>query len=214
MKNITYSLVLLSIFSHSGGDILPVEAYVDNFEEKDVTVEIPAVKIKKVIKKKVLKEIPIAPKKPMKGYIGLSIASLNFDSTINGNVLENGHPLALIGKIGYDFMDNLGIEARAGVGVKTDTIGTATDKLKSLYAVYLKPNVTVFEKVNVFGLLGYGTVNETVNGISNNSSGASYGAGLSYKMSENLNIGIDAVRYATKNSQNSDAYAFGFEYKF
>jgi hypothetical protein len=216
MKNISYSLVLLSVFGHSGGDILPIE-----FNANIIIEEKPIIKIK-VEEKEVFKEEKVLEKekvvktliKTSKNYLGLSMVQANFDSNINGNVLKNIKPYGLMFKAGHAFVDNLALEARIGKGFKSDSVSTATDKWKSLYGIYLKPQMTIFDTINIFGLLGYSIINETVNGVDNRSKGVSYGLGTGYSFTKNMAVTLDAVRYASKNNQDSDAYSLGFEYKF
>lgn len=213
MKHIFYSLLLLPLLGYAGGDIQPVEVNYDeviqdkNSEQAKVVPEvIPEV----VAEKSTEKVLP----KVSNYYIGLSVANTDVDGQSSTTVLKSGHPLALVGKLGYNLSDNIAIEGRAGLGIKKDTIAFATSEIESLAGVYLKPNINVTENINLSGLLGYANTKQKVGNETLSTNGVSYGAEVDYKLTDSWVLAADAVRYGNKNSERVDAYSLGLNYSF
>lgn len=206
------SVLLLSALGYGGGDILPVESYVDTEEsigiEQKEEVKTPIVEV--------VEKTPLAePAQKSQGfYVGIAAAQASFDGAVAAGRLENGKPIGMIGKVGYNLYENFGVEARVGIGVKKDTINGVDNKWKSVGGVYVKPQLPLGSSVNLFGLLGYGIAKQEIGNSSLTSKGLSYGLGASYNLMENWSVGIDAVRYATEDKADSNAYAVGVDYKF
>lgn len=212
LLKLSSSVLLLSALAYGGGDILPVENYVDAEEsigiEQKEEVKAPVVEV--------VEKTPLAESAQQNQgfYIGIAAAQASFDGAVAAGRLENGKPVGVIGKIGYNLHENFALEARAGVGVKKETINGVDNKWKSVGGVYLKPQLPLASSFNLFGLLGYGMVKQEIGNSSLTSKGMSYGMGVSYDLTENWSIGIDAVRYATEDNADSDAYSVGIDYKF
>lgn len=214
MNNLFYSIMFVPVLIYAGGDIEPIDVNMDNVIENN---DLPNVVVEEKKELSVLSNDENEEKEavyPAKYYIGLSVAQASFDGETNGNVLKNGHPLGVIAKVGYDVSTYMALEARVGVGVKKDTIAQAEDKWKTLWGAYLKPKVNLTKQVEAFGLVGYGAVNQKINNNSVNSDGFSYGAGALYHLNQDWSMTVDAVRYATKGDNDTDAYALGLEYRF
>ncbi|MBU1669247.1 porin family protein [bacterium] len=208
MKHIFYSLLLLPLLGYAGGDIQPVEVNYDqviqgeNLEEAKVITEVVPERTEKVL--------PVASNY----YIGLSTASTTVNGQSSTTVLKNGHPLALVGKLGYNLTDNIAIEGRAGVGIKKDTVDFASSEIESLAGVYLKPNINVTENINLSALLGYANIKQKIDNETLSTNGVSFGAEVDYKLTDAWTLAADAVRYGNKNSERVDAYSLGLNYNF
>ena len=85
-------------------------------------------------------------------------------------------------RAGWDFNPYIGIEAR---GLKT--FGSDTFSTTEHYGLYLKPQYHVADKINVYGLVGYGrTTIDYTNGVRSSTlkkNGFSYGVGMEYDLS-------------------------------
>lgn len=217
MKNIYCSLVLLSILSYAGGDILPInktliDANIAIVPQNMVTEKNDKQPILVTSKEKVKKVVEV--KYISKYYLGLTLSQASFDGNINIGNLDNGNPLGVIGKVGYNFSNNLAVEARAGLGLKKDSIGTVSNEWERIMGLYIKPKVDIMENIEIFGLLGYGAVKHKINTNVISKDGLSYGLGASYSLDKNWSLETDAVRYAKSANENMDTYSMGFTYKF
>ncbi len=217
MNNTFYSILFLPILIYSGGDIQPIDINMDNVIENNDMVNVVIGKPEKL---NILSNDKIGGKVEQLSvnstnyYIGVSVAQASFDGETNGNVLKNGHPIGLMAKVGYDMSTYIGLEARVGLGIKKDTIAQAENKWENLWGAYLKPKVKLSKKIEAFGLVGYGAAKQKINNSSISNNGFSYGAGASYDVNQDWSVVVDAVRYATEDNHDVDAYALGLEYRF
>ncbi|MBU1667429.1 porin family protein [bacterium] len=217
MRVYFYSTILLSVFSYAGGDIVPVE-----LEMKDAITSNNIVKVEPIQKESLIKNSTIDKKvdrvknftNPQKYYIGILGAEASFDGKTNNGVLKNGHPLGIIAKVGYNVSNYLALETRAGVGLKKDTVSQGESQWQSLFGVYVKPKINLNKNMELFGLIGYGAVKQKINSSTIHANGSSYGAGASYHLNQDWSMAVDAVRYASEDDYDVDAYALGLEYRF
>ena len=192
------SLVITSLYAGGGKDIAPTEAEV---------VEIPAV-------------IAAMGSNIYVGG-GLSVDSVNSflygtDTVYSGLV-----------RVGYDFNEYLGLEARGTVGVSDG------DELSHdySYGLYLKPQYAINDTYTVYGLVGYASTkisfdNEVAfNGIRNDhttQNGFSFGAGIDYKLSKVWSLFLDATRLIDESvvkpegeyAVKVDSIALGASFRF
>lgn len=207
MKNVFYGLCLVPLLGYAGGDILPVDLNYNENESINVKVEpvvevVPQITVEEVVAKK------------PSYYIGLAIAATEVDGQSSSVILKNGHPIAVVGKLGYNISENIALEGRVGTGIKKDTISFATSEVDSIAGAYLKPNVNVIENVNLFGLVGYANAKQKLLNETIKTNGFSYGAGLGYQVNNSWEVVADVVRYGKKNSNSIDAYSLGLDYHF
>jgi opacity protein-like surface antigen len=130
--------------------------------------------------------VPIVVPSPIPFYIGLGAiaAFINRDacdcSEDRSDIKD--HRYGGIVRIGWDYNQYWGIEARA-----LKTFGSDTFSTTEHYGLFFKPQYHVVDQANVYGLLGYGrTTVDYTNGIRsshNVSNGFSYGAGIEYDLS-------------------------------
>lgn len=105
---------------------------------------------------------------------------------------------------GYEFNDYLAIEGRWTVALEDFKFKDNTEISYYNIALYIKPHFDVGD-FSIYGLLGYGYSHfDDDNDIDGGDSDFQYGAGLSYKITENLSIFADyTVLY---NKDNSDPF--------
>jgi hypothetical protein len=225
LKSSIVAIIALSSMSFAGGDL----GGVTTFENEDyVAADIEAVEPKKpapkVVEVKKPTPKPIKPVVATAGplYLGgaLSLMATRIDDRANlfGDEDFQDRQIGLTGVIGYDFMDYLGAELRASMGVSEDK----TDKMKHV-GLYLKPKIKVMGDsksikggLNLYGLLGYAQSNMSDTAkFTGSNSGFSYGAGLDYGITENISIFTDAVNYLKDSDTNSQWGAnLGVKYNF
>lgn len=215
MKNIVYSVCLLSMLGYAGGDILPIETNYENIVVENV-VETPPVKvIKEVIKTPISPKVKEVVSTPSDYYVGLSLASTNVSGVSSTVNVKNANPLLAVAKLGYNISENFALEGRVGKGVKDDKINAVgTSEVDRVAGVYLKPNINIVDSLNLFGLVGYANAQQKINTDVLKTNGVSYGAGLAYGLTEAVDIVVDAVRYGKKDTETMDAYSVGLNYNF
>jgi OOP family OmpA-OmpF porin len=95
----------------------------------------------------------------------------------------------VIGRIGYDFNQYIGVEARAfNASIEKDFAETTH------YGIYLKPQYHVSDKLNIYGLVGYGQTEiecDVVGTTMYDEAGLSVGFGLEYDMSDDEAVVAD-----------------------
>jgi len=169
-------------------------------------------------------KIPVIskPSGPLGIYVGGALAAMASRADCEGNRAnifseEKGQSrqIGFTGILGYDFMDYLGAELRASIGLEEDNYGT---KMKQ-YGAYLKPNVDLGDALNLYGLLGYSTTNMSDCGrgadLGDTNGGLSYGAGIDYGVTENISVFTDIVNYLRDDETRSTWGAnLGVKYKF
>jgi len=121
-------------------------------------------------------------------YVGLGLL---WAGTSRGCECSQGTRLkntsyGVIGRVGYDFNKYVGIEARA---LKASIASNFADTTH--YGIYLKPQYPITDKLNVYGLLGYGKTKIECNNPKiapgtkmHDKSGVSVGLGLEYDLSQ------------------------------
>ena len=140
-----------------------------------------------------------------KPYVGIDYLAGKFeqDSTKNANL--EGVRI----RLGSDILPHLGIEAQGALGTNkaTVTLPPGYDynvKLHGIYGLYLRPKwSTPSDSASVFLIGGYSVVgidSKAANGVvtqaSNGSTyGISYGAGVDFRVSKCLHVGIDYTQY-------------------
>jgi OOP family OmpA-OmpF porin len=183
--------------------------------------------------------IPVIPVKISPWYIGSGItwAKLSGCNSVTeiGNVVEEctyeDETYGTTIRGGYEMNKYFGIEARA-MRTFLDEGPYGGTPLESI-GIYAKPQYPMSERINLYGLLGYGYTENLGNGARldyfDNDSGFSAGVGLEYDLSdrdankESLNIGdkigwslfLDYQRLLIKSDiPDLDAVSFGLRYDF
>jgi len=158
-------------------------------------------------------------------YVGGALAAMAARCNCDGdraNVFsdEDGQDrqMGITGILGYDFMEYLGAELRASMAVSGED--DDAEKIQQ-YGIYLKPNVDITDALNLYGLLGYSSVNmsdcmfDADADPDNTNSGFSYGAGLDYGITENISVFTDIVNYLRDDDKDSTwGTNLGLKYNF
>jgi len=173
-----------------------------------------------------LAEVPVAPVlTPWPFYIGLGLVMTNIERDpcpcANGQTVTKDHRYGGVLRVGVDFNDFLGLEARV-----LKTFGGNVFSETTHYGLYLKPQFAVSDTLKIYGLLGYGNTNiEYNNGIKNSTtdeSGIAYGVGVEYTLTKEADgsgwgFWVDYSRLLTdKGAKHStvDVVAAGSIYHF
>jgi len=114
----------------------------------------------------------------------------------------------VMAKIGYDFSEYLGVEARA-ISTNWEYEG---GKLKHA-GIFVKPMYFVDEDIALYGLVGYA---ETSMGTKRNFSdtGFAYGAGVAYALNEDFGLFVDYEHLLYDAPYDFDALSVGASYRF
>jgi len=216
MKKLTLSIAAIAAmgtFAVAGGDIAPVEP----------VVETPAVV-----------EAPSDAGFYVGGAYGLAKYSLDISKgpvSISGD--ENFNEFMILA--GYKINQYVAIEGRYWFGSADDIdwLGNGSSYNTSIdaWGIYVKPMYPVTDAVDVYALLGYGSVDSTIKtpnadivGSANGSDdGISWGLGASYAVNDNVGVFVDWIRNyddtVTYNNnidvdETIDTLNFGVTYKF
>jgi len=234
MKNIVLSAVAvfaMGSFAVAGGDIAPIE-------EPEVVVE----------------EV-VAPVTDAGFYLGLGYGYLNTTAdlksdvgpwTDSANLWDDSFGEIML-QAGYKFNSYVAIEGRYWYGVSNGSwlnpggtsgsglpvVGQAVGDLSfDAFGIYVKPMYPVTDGFNIYALLGYASIDSTLDGDNNwedgtDADGFSWGVGAEYAFNENVSIFVDyTVIYSDTiddNVYNGYQYSididaavidFGVTYKF
>ncbi len=186
-------------------------------------------------------EAPVTPIPPVVNpiplYVGIgALASLiNRDGCICSPDAMKDRRFGGVARIGYDFNNYFGLEAR---GLKT--FGNDMFSDITHYGLYLKPQYHFIDQMNIYGLIGYGkTTVDYTNGIQSSTTkanGLAYGVGFEYDFGSDDTDGeydrgfdgqgdqeqgwgfwVDAQRLLNKEgtfNTNSDVVTAGITYDF
>ncbi len=131
-------------------------------------------------------------------------------------------PAALRVVAGMDVHPNLAVQGLAGFNVKAGD-GTSGGspvevKLTSVLGLYAKPKMDVSPDLELFGRLGFANVNRgsKVGTTSSSDSGSSlsYGLGASYRVTKDVNIGVDYMSYYNRNDITITGFTASVGYRF
>jgi outer membrane autotransporter protein len=162
---------------------------------------------------------------PLYGELGYTFLKLKEEGTST----RNG---AIRGIVGYAFHPNVAVEGMLGFAVNDDserfvdpTIGAVDVKVKvqNSYGIFVKPkyafNNNQFE---VFGRLGWTRskvkVTASAGGVSASASDSdndfAYGAGVNFNINPRTYVGLDYMRYFSKEGTTIDGVTLGVGYRF
>ena len=187
------STVVLSSLGYAGGDILP-PVYENEIVEvpiEEVPVEEAPIEeyVEPVVVAPKPKSIPVVVPKPVENiiplglYVGLGLTAGRYDPKC-GCTTSKGDPdktAGLIGRLGYDFNQYVGLEAR---GIRTNWKSDG-GKIKH-YGVFLKPMYPLSRDFNLYGLAGYAKT--TTQGIKRHVDAETFawGAGVEYDLASDV----------------------------
>jgi len=230
MKNIVLSaaaVFAMSSFAIAGGDIAPIE---------EPVVEVPEV---------------VAPV-DNGFYLGLAYGYLNATADINvgpatiESAIDDSYGEIML-QAGYKFNSYVAVEGRYWFGVSDGSWlnpnGSSSSKFPGLglaasdlsfdaWGIYVKPMYPVAENFNVYALLGYGSIDSTIDGDDNwedstSADGFSWGIGAEYAFNENVSVFVDYTCIYNDTTDeviingtsvdvdlDADVIDFGVTYKF
>ncbi len=178
VKKINISLIVLlamGSLAYAGGDFSGTTAYEDEdtMLAEEVVPQAPAVQAM---------PLPIPPPPPLEDinpnglYVGLGLSNADFKcNCVNCN--DEDRTMGLMGRVGYDFNQYVGVEAR---GIKTNW-KVDGGKVEH-FGAFVKPMYPVSEDINAYALAGYGKT--TTQGYLQhvNSNAFAWGLGLEYDL--------------------------------
>jgi opacity protein-like surface antigen len=202
------AIIALSSMSFAGGDIIePV------FEQETVVVPVEPVYVAPTPAPAptpvVVKAAPVVVAPVVAEALGLYIAGGITDiaarsgdrANLFSDELDQDRQVGLTGRLGYDFMDNLGAELRGTVAVSGEDEGI--DSFQQVGA-YLKPNYDITDTLNLYGLVGVSSANlADPKDMDSQETGLSYGLGLDYSVSNTISVFTDVVNYLKDDDTNS-----------
>ena len=187
--------VAVSSFAYAGGDILPPvfeeeEVYVP-VEEYVAPVEVPEPVVTPPVVVKPLENIV-----PLGLYVGLGLTAARYDPkcSCSGEKGTEDKTFGVMGRLGYDFNQFVGIEAR---GIRTNWKSDG-GKIKH-YGAFIKPMYPVSNDFNVYGLAGYAKTKTEGMKRHVDADTFAWGAGVEY------DLGSDSAKEG-RYSRNFDGY--------
>ncbi len=160
-------------------------------------------------------------------YVQIGYTSTDYnESVISSGTAYNvsASPTAIRGIFGYEVNPNFSVEGMLALGMNESSIsvsGISTPvnlNIDNMYGFYGKPKLSVSPEMEVFARIGYahGKATASYQGMSSSISGSSlsYGVGMSYAVSKQMSVNIDAMTYYDKNSTNATGTTVGIGYKF
>ena len=138
-----------------------------------------------------------------RAYATLGAAFLTFDDG-----LDTIEPTQIIGRLGYDFNENIGIGVEGGFSLIEDELYGVDFDVSTLF-FYLKGSLPVSEDVKIYGMIGPTNTEVTGSsgGISVSADDDDTGIGLGFeKALESSAFSIDYIKY--NDNDGVDAYAF------
>lgn len=133
-------------------------------------------------------------------------SSQNSQSTVS-----EGNPFLLQAQAGYFFNDYLALEARYGTSVQRDS-GLAVDSLAS---GFVKLNMPVAERIALYGLAGYSSVQIDKQGVGSlKEQGFSFGLGMHYALDKHNAVVFEFIDSASEDQVRLNALTIGFQHRF
>lgn len=227
MKKINLSIITIlgsSSLLMAGGDIREITSYEMEDIKKSETIDvIPVVPTPPATPKLIApipKKIPITVKKveessPLGIYAGFGLVAVKYDTNCNCSASSKKSGIdktaGFIGRLGYDFNNYIGLEARGLITTFKDDGG----KVKHL-GVFLKPMFPITEELKSYGLLGFAKTTTQGSLRRTDVNGLAFGLGLDYAFTDsNFGFFTDYEKlYYKSGSPKLDALSVGLTYDF
>ncbi|PFG45486.1 outer membrane protein with beta-barrel domain [Vibrio sp. ES.051] len=143
-------------------------------------------------------------------YAGALVSYSNAEYQHSSSIAE-GNPFLLQAQAGYFFNDYLALEARYGTSIQRDS-GLAVDNVAS---GFVKLNMPVSERVALYGLAGYSSVQIDQQNISSDrKQGFSFGLGMHYALDKHNAVVFEFVDSASEDQVRLNAITLGFQHRF
>lgn len=126
-------------------------------------------------------------------FVGLGAGRLNTNLEDYGNNDLIFTSAELIG--GYKKNSYVSFDIRIGAGTTSEefvneTSGVEEVKISNYYSLYWRPE-SANEDAKLYALIGYSTVNTKIEDDSGSESGLSYGAGVGFRLNDDMNINFE-----------------------
>ena len=146
-------------------------------------------------------------------------AELGYTATKYSGVGAEWTPAALRGVFGSDLHENYAVEAVLLLGLDDFSRLGVTIKAESGAAVYIKPKAKLGTNVDVFGRIGWASINSQVRSsfggtTDTRDSGLSYGLGAAISINKTMSVNVDYMLYNEDNGAKIDGITVGLGYKF
>jgi len=162
-------------------------------------------------------------------YFGLQVAQFSFDQ----DDVPDLDITALVGRVGYMFNQNFGVEGRLGGGINDDDsdfnfkVGNAVDRnanwkveIESFVGAYGVARYDLTESASIYGLAGFSnmSVKRTLKSSFTSGSGSeddssfSIGAGLDYGYTDSFRFTLEAMSYMDKDDYTATAVSLGVQF--
>jgi len=178
LNSVLIAAVAVSSVVYAGGDIIPVEEYI-----APVEVYVPPV----VVPQPTPVPVPVKRVKnitPLGLYVGLGLTAARYDPKCTCTTDTKGdvdNTYGLIGRLGYDFNQYVGVEAR---GIRTNWNSNG-GKIKH-YGAFIKPMYPVSNDFNVYGLVGYAKTETQGMKRRVNADTFAWGTGVEYDLAKDV----------------------------
>ncbi len=141
----------------------------------------------------------------------VSYSNAEFHHSSSTVTVTEGNPFLIQAQAGYFFNDYLALEARYGTSVQRDS-GLAVDSLAS---GFIKLNMPVSERIALYGLAGYSSVQiDQQNVGSNKDQGFSFGLGMHYALDKQNAVVFEFVDSTSEEQARLNALTLGFQHRF
>lgn len=140
----------------------------------------------------------------------LSYSNAEFHHASSSSVAE-GSPFLLQAQAGYFFIDYFALEARYGTSVQREN-GLAVDSIASGYAKF---NIPVSERVALYGLAGYSSVEIDQQKVgSDKEQGFSFGMGAHYALDKHSAVVFEFIDNVSEDKVRLNTISLGFQHRF
>ena len=153
-------------------------------------------------------------------YAGGQFALLDYD--VDG--LSSFNPTGLVGRVGHFVVDYVAIEGRIGFGLGDDSItvqGIRVDgQLENLFGAYVVGHLPIEGAFSPYGLLGFTSAKAKLElpgfGVSetDTDSGFTWGLGVDIRVSQQVSVNGEYVRYLDERDYVFSALSFGVNFWF
>jgi opacity protein-like surface antigen len=157
------------------------------------------------------------------GEVGYSV--INAKQNVNGNEFK-GKPNAIRGIFGFELHRNLAVEGMAAFGVRDgdlkvngQTITGVKLELDNAVGLYLKPKARLNDSFEAFARVGAARMEGAASAqgfgsISESETSFSWGAGLSYSVTQAVGLNVDYMQYVKKDGFTAKGFTVGVGMRF
>ena len=179
--------------------------------------------MRKILLASVLAFVGTSAQAQMYGEVGYAV--INVKQNVNGNEFK-GKPNAIRGILGFEFHRNLAIEGMAAFGVRDgdlkvngQSITGVKLELDNAFGLYVKPKARLNDSLEVFAragamrmagtgsAAGFGSIRESETSLS-------WGAGLSYSITQAVGLNVDYMQYLNKDGFTAKGLTVGVGMRF